>query len=67
MPPIGTVKIFSPLSRVPTCLSKNSVNVPTFKLTWKYFNFACKGNIRLITDILPFQLDSSLVNNVVLL
>ena len=59
---VGTVSIFSPMSLVPTCFSRDSANVPTFKLIWNYLNFASKNNIRIIKYILPSQLNSILNN-----
>ena len=60
---VGTVQIFSLMSRVSTCLNKDSTNVPTFKLTWNYLKFESKANIGISIDILSCQLDASKLNN----
>ena len=42
---VGTVPIFNLMSCVSTCLSKNSIDVFTFKLTFNYLIFASKSYI----------------------
>ena len=60
---VGIVQIYSSIPRFPTCVSRDSTNVPTFKLTVNYLNFASKSNIGIIIDILPCQIDSSILNS----
>ena len=59
----GTVAICTLMSRVSTCLSGNSIDIPTFKLTCNYLNLARNSNIEIINYILSCQSGSSILND----
>lgn len=55
--------VFSLMSRVPICLSRDFTNVPTFKLAWNYLNLARRSSIGINIDALPYKLNSSILKH----